>query len=87
MKIYFDTDMYDECLSPCPHGKDCMVGSLYCEQCKHNMYTRRGMDVEHAIFAVGERISLRSADYVECCHDGDVTFLKLIKKFFYKYIK
>lgn len=84
MKIYFDKTMYDECITPCPYGVDCKVGSIFCEQCRHNMYTHRGMDVELAIFGVGEKLSLRSNDYVECSHDGDVTLWKLIKKFFYK---
>lgn len=87
MKIYFDTDMFDECLTNCPMGRDCMVGSILCKQCKYNMYTREGMDVEQAVFGVGNKFSTRQADYVECSFEGDVTLWKLIKRFFYKYIK
>lgn len=86
MKIYFDTDLYGECLSRCPMGRDCMVGSVFCEQCKYNMYTRTNTG-ELAVFSVGNKHSCREADYVECSFEGDVTFWKLIKKFFYKYIK
>lgn len=24
-----------KCLTPCPHGRDCMVYSLVCEKCEH----------------------------------------------------
>ena len=82
MKIYFDSDLYDECLSPCPHGKDCMVGSVYCDQCKYNMYTKKyinGVDGENAIFFVGDKASMRTNDHVECTCGEKVSIWRLIK--------
>lgn len=82
MKIYFDTNLYDECLNPCPNGKDCMVGSLYCMQCPHHLYMKRLEDP--AMFFVGNNRNIRQADYVECCCDEPVTLVKLIKKYINK---
>lgn len=84
MKIYFDTTVYDECTSKCPHGIDCMVGSIYCSQCKHCMYVRDREEM--ALFFIGDKKEARGANYVECTHDGDVNIWKMIKRFFYKFI-
>lgn len=84
MKIYFETDLYDECLSHCPNGKDCMVGSLFCEQCKHNLVTKRFE--EPAYIFSGGHCRLSHADYVDCMKGEEITIWKLIKRFFYKHI-
>lgn len=85
MKIYFDTNCVGDSTSPCPYGKDCMVGSFFCQQCEHCMYTKRWHDADASIFYVGNKASMRPSEYVECSCSGDVTLWKLIKKFFYKH--
>lgn len=85
MKIYYETDLYDECINACPFGKGCMVGSMECKfNCKHFIREKSGYDSNISIFYVKNKASMRNAQYIECVADEEITFWKMIKRYIYK---
>lgn len=83
MKIYYDYDDFKECISPCPCGIDCNVGSIHCMACRFHIGMKRNYN-KSSIFFVGNKASLRYEDYVECCCGEEVTLMTIIKKMYYK---
>jgi hypothetical protein len=87
MKIYYELNELDHCVSKCPfyyvgvngrNGLDCRVGSVTCQNCKYCYGSHEGGLVGYP----GEdRIRFDHDRYIQCMYPAPTLYKKLLRKY------
>lgn len=85
MKIYYETDCSDECITKCPWKGNCMVGSLYCLYHCHHFGGGNICNDTISMFSVNGEISCRNANYVDCKNMEGHSLKSVIKRLLFRY--
>ena len=95
MRIYFELNELDHCVSECPfyyigvngrNGLDCRVGSVTCQNCEYCYGYHEGGLVGYPgvlQFSKKEGIVLNHSRYVKCMFPNPTTY-KRFKRFWYR---
>ena len=93
MRIYFELNELDHCVSECPfyyigingrNGLDCRVGSVTCKNCKYCYgYHEGGLVGYPGILSISrkEGIVLNHSRYVKCMFPAPTLYKRLIRKY------